>query len=108
MSVWIPLQDATIEKGCLQVIPHSHKWGLQPFTPQKDGACRLKIDTPVDLSQREYCPVQAGSMILFNSLLWHASEGNTTNRRRWAFIVSYQEATVQGGNGAQWQILRPA
>ena len=31
-----------------------------------------------------------------------------THQRQCAFIVSYEEATAQGGNGAQWHILRAA
>ena len=108
MSIWFSLQDTTPEQGCLQVIPGSHNGGLQPYSQKNEGTCTLGIDTEVDLSERVYCPVQAGSVILFSALLWHASEGNQTRQRRRAFIVSYQEATVEGGNGAQWKILRPA
>ena len=108
MSIWFAMQDTTVEQGCLQVIPGSHKRGLQPYSPKEGGTCNLGIDTPIDLSERAYCPVKAGSMVLFNALLWHASEGNRTGEQRRAFIVSYQEATVQGGNGQQWKILRPA
>ncbi len=31
-----------------------------------------------------------------------------THQRQCAFIVSYEEATAQGDNGAQWHILRAA
>ena len=109
MSVWIPLQDAVaVEQGCLEVIPGSHKRGLQPYAPQANGTCNLGIQTPIDLENRVYCPVEAGSMLLFSALLWHASGGNQTKQRRRAFIVSYQEATVQGGNAKQWKILQSA
>jgi len=37
-----------------------------------------------------------------------ANVQRVTGQRRRAFIVSYQEATAQGGNGAQWQVLRAA
>ncbi|MBV7328280.1 phytanoyl-CoA dioxygenase family protein [Chloroflexi bacterium TSY] len=108
MSVWIPLQDTTIDQGCLQIIPSSHKRGLQPYSPKKGGTCNLGIDTKIDLTERVFCEVAAGSVVLFSALLWHASEGNKTDVRRRAFIVSYQEATVMGGNGQQWKVLRPA
>lgn len=108
MSVWVPLTDVTVDQGCLQVIPGSHKRGLQPASPKKHGFCNVSMDVDVDLSERIYVPVKAGSMILFSALLWHASDGNQTDQRRRAFIVSYQEATAQGGNGQQWKILRPA
>ena len=108
MSVWIPLSDTTIEQGALQVIPGSHRRGLQPASMRPDGTCSLAMDVEVDLSERVYVPVRAGTMVLFSALLWHASDGNRTARRRRAFIVSYQEATAAGGNGRQWKILREA
>lgn len=108
MSVWIPLRDAVeVEQGALEVIPGSHERGLQPYAHQEGGTCNLGIQTSIDLENRVYCPVKAGSMLLFSSLLWHGSGGNRTTQRRRSFIVSYQEATVQGGNGDQWKILRP-
>ncbi len=108
MSVWIPLQNTTREHGCLQVIARSHQRGLQPYSKKEGGTCNLGIDTPIDLDNRIYLPAPAGSIVLFSALLWHASDGNATDERRRAFIVSYQEATAQGGNGAQWHILRAA
>ena len=108
MSIWVPLQDTTVEHGCLQVIPRSHQRGLQPHSKKEGGTCNLGIDTPIDLEKRVHVPTAAGSIVLFSALLWHASSGNDTEQRRRAFIVSYQEATAQGGNGDQWHILRAA
>ena len=108
MSVWIPLQDTELEHGCLELIPGSHTCGLQPTSFRKTGTCTLAMDVEVDMNERIFCPIKAGSMILFSALLWHGSAGNRTGRRRRAFIVSYQEGTVGGGNGKQWKILRPA
>lgn len=108
MSIWLPLHDADRENGCLQVIPGSHKRGLQAASYKEGGTCNLGIDTRVNLENRVYLPVSAGSIVLFSALLWHASDGNTSSNRRRAFIVSYQEAAAQGGNANQWIILRPA
>ncbi len=51
---------------------------------------------------------RAGDVVLFSALLWHSSQGNRSDRLRRAFIVSYQEATVEKGNKDQWMVLRPA
>ena len=108
MSIWVPLQDTRVEHGCLQVIPGSHKRGLSPASPKPHGTCSLSIDDPIDEENKIYVPMKAGDMLLFSALLWHHSVGNTTDQRRRAFIVSYQEATATGGNADQWQILRTA
>jgi ectoine hydroxylase-related dioxygenase (phytanoyl-CoA dioxygenase family) len=109
MSIWVPLTEATLDNGCLWVVPGSHKLGLQPFQARKDGSCRLAlIEEQVDLSKAIPLEVEAGSLVLFSALLWHGSKGNQTDSIRRAFIVSYQEATITQGNGKQWTILRPA
>ena len=108
MSVWVPLQAATVENGCLWVVPGSHRWGLEEFTVVTYGTCLRK------LNREEYArehgipvPVAAGSVVLFDGYTWHSSQGNETDRVRRAFIVSYQEATVPKGLGEQWKVLRP-
>lgn len=108
MSVWIPLQDVTVEQGCLEVVPGSHRRGLQPWSMRASGTCRRSIDSQIDPGEKVFCPMKAGSMLLFSALLYHGSAGNTTNERRRAFIISYQEATASAGNADQWKVLRPA
>jgi len=106
MSIWAPLQDVEREHGCLRVIPGSHRCGLQPTERKPDGTCDLSIATEFDLSAAVDVPLAADSMVLFSALLYHASNGNATDTRRRAFIVSYQEGTVGKGNGDQYRVLR--
>lgn len=108
-SIWAPLQDAHEDNGCMKVVPGSHKGALQEHAHKDWGTCRLSMDeASLDLSRAIPVPVRAGDMVIFSARLWHSSAHNDTDQIRRAFIVSYQEATVQGGNGAQWKILRPA
>jgi ectoine hydroxylase-related dioxygenase (phytanoyl-CoA dioxygenase family) len=112
MSVWVPLQDAHEQNGCLWIVPGSHAWGLQAHASKDYGQCRLSMnDEEIAAVLKEQAipvPVKAGSAVLFSALLWHGSKGNETATVRRAFITSYQEATVPRGNGDQWKILRPA
>ena len=50
--------------------------------------------------------MKAGSIVLFSARIWHHSGSNQSDRLRRAFIVTYQEAAVVGGNEQQWKILR--
>ncbi len=108
MSVWIPLQNATEDNGCLWVVPGSHKRGVVEHgsyggqCPKSIGPETLEVEGAIP------CPVKAGDMLLFDAELWHHSKENHTDQIRRAFIVSYQEATVPRGNGDQWKVLRPA
>jgi phytanoyl-CoA hydroxylase len=109
MSVWVPLQAATLDNGCLWVVPGSHTWGIEDYTMVQTGTCRKRIDREAYANEHAISvPVAAGSAVLFSAWTWHHSKGNQTNHVRRAFIVSYQEATLAKGAGEQWKILRPA
>lgn len=109
MSVWVPFQDSDERNGCLHVVPESHRWGLKEYEIQSHGTCVRKLKTDFDFSTAVPIPVRAGSVVLFNAYLWHHSKGNSTDRARRAFIISYQEATVSkvvGSYGREWKIVR--
>ena len=108
MSTWIPLGDTDLENGCLWVLPGSHKSGVAEHG-QYGGQCPKSMG-PADMAVEGAVPrpVGAGDMLLFSADLWHHSRENRTDEIRRAFIVSYQEATVPRGNGAQWKVLRAA
>ncbi len=37
ITVWVPVFDATLENGCLQVVPNNHKDGLFEHCPAPSG-----------------------------------------------------------------------
>lgn len=108
MSIWVPLQDANEANGCMWIVPGSQRWGLQDYEVMDYGACVRKL-TPEEYANEHAIPMplRAGSLLLFHGLLWHTSRGNSTDRVRRAFIVSYQEATSLADVG-QRKLIRPA
>ena len=109
MSVWVPLQAAHEQNGCLWVVPGSHRWGIEDYTMVQWGTCRKKINREDYANEHAMpVPIAAGSVVLFSAWTWHHSKNNHTDRVRRAFIVSYQEATLPKGAGEQWKILRRA
>ncbi|MGH3490409.1 MAG: phytanoyl-CoA dioxygenase family protein [Actinopolymorphaceae bacterium] len=83
-AVWIALDDATIENGCLWVLPGSHRRGvIYPDRDQDDE----RFDCTVELYDFPYrdedaVPVEipAGSAVIFNGYLLHRSLPNTGQR----------------------------
>lgn len=92
VGVWLALDDATIENGCLEFIPGSHKWPLaRRFVRTEntqDGEDLLEWTAPVrdyDDNQFVKVPVKQGSLVLIHGLVVHRSAENRSNKSRWAY-----------------------
>ena len=91
---WIALDDATIENGCLWVLPGSHKPGiLWPMHPHQSDefdagaeAHGFPAQDPVPVE------VKAGSLVFFNGYLLHRSLRNRSQGFRRALVNHYMSA----------------
>jgi hypothetical protein len=86
VTVWIAVTDATVENGCLQVLPKAPKQEMLPHCPKTQTGI---ADGFVDESRAVPLPVKAGGVVLFHPLTPHASLVNRTDRFRWSFDVRY-------------------
>jgi len=84
------LDDATRENGCLEVVPGSHREGLQPRRAV-EGFGSLEIDPErYDESRLKAVKAEAGSVIFFGPFLVHRSLPNRSDHDRRALLYSYQ------------------
>ena len=89
VSCWAALDDATVENGCLWVIPGSHKWGLlgekgQQEIEKKAILGRANNEVPVEL--------KVGDCSFHHSLLLHSSHANRSSKRRRGYATHYMSA----------------
>ncbi|XP_036423814.1 probable alpha-ketoglutarate-dependent hypophosphite dioxygenase [Colossoma macropomum] len=94
VSVWLALDDSLEDNGALQVIPGTHCSGLLPHRQAKRAGNMLSVnqEIPEELVQKEnsvLCPLLAGQMSIHDGLLVHASDPNTSERRRCGFVIRY-------------------
>jgi len=92
LTVWIALNDATPENGCISVRPGSHKNGLVPHEPTPIGLACYPLDDP---DQGIFVPLKAGSLVAFQSLTMHKSGVNRTQGTRKAYIAQYAKAGLR-------------
>jgi len=96
-AAWIALDDATVENGCLWVLPGSHRPGvIYPDRDQDDPRfdCSIEAyDFPYQDTDAVPVEVAAGSVLLFNGYLLHRSLPNAapTGLRR-ALVNHYMSA----------------
>lgn len=93
LTVWTALDDATIAKGCVQVIPGSHLLGLlsergHTITPEQEAKYAREEDGV-------FLEAEAGEAILLHNLLLHRSGVNREDTPRRAFSVCYMEASTR-------------
>jgi len=88
-SFWIALDEATLENGCMRVLPGSHRWGELEHTHRDD----FQVDEEeLDLSNEVAVPLPPGGALFFHSMLLHATSANESSRPRRAMIVSVMSA----------------
>ena len=89
-----PLDPATVENGCLWMIPGSHLHGRLPCFEDRGRLDRLYTDVDRALPGAERVPIEApaGSVIFFDGDVVHGSRGNRTPGSRRAFVLTYQPA----------------
>ena len=91
LTVWFPVFDATIENGCLCVIPQSHKRGLLTHCPSRPGqAFDLRIPEPVRGAGGFPVPMRRGSVLFLHRRTMHSSLRNLSDGVRWSFDLRYQ------------------
>jgi phytanoyl-CoA hydroxylase len=96
-AAWIALDDATVENGCLWVLPGSHRRGV--LYPDRDHQnpqfdCEVEaFDFPYRDEDAVAVEVPAGSVVLFNGYLLHMSLPNSGRHGlRRALVNHYMRA----------------
>lgn len=88
MVVWLPLVDVSAALGPLDIVPKSHTWGL--LASEKDDWYR-HITDPIDESQYQSVPVEAGDAVFFSSFLVHRSGNHNSPHIRWSCHFRYND-----------------
>jgi phytanoyl-CoA hydroxylase len=94
-GAWIALDDATVENGCLWVIPGSHRMGqLYPFKGHGRPDEFDPTDEAYGFDDAAAVPVEvrSGDVVFFNGYLLHRSMRNRSDRTRRALVCHYMNS----------------
>ncbi len=94
LTVWLPLVDATVERGALWVMPRMHKSGI--FFHEPDDMIHYLSIPDKEFGGRKpvAAPVPKGGVLLLTNRTPHASLENNTDVVRWSMDLRYQSATL--------------
>lgn len=91
VTVWGAIDPATLENGCIQVIPGSHLKGLVEHHHAED----FMIDESlIDESDIFYAVMNPGDVLFFNVMLLHASAANMSGEPRVATIIDFDSESA--------------
>ena len=87
---WVPMQDVTVDNGCMHYIPGSHLGPLFPHHKRghNPDAHSLTSDY-VDPSTAVACPVRAGGCTVHFAKTFHYSGPNRSSALRIAWILHF-------------------
>lgn len=92
LTLWLAISDATLENGCISVLPGSHKGGLRPHVWKAEGWTGHEANDP---DQGIAVPIPSGSLIAFWSMTMHKSAPNRSQSMRKAFVIQYCAAGLK-------------
>jgi len=100
VGAWLATTEATLENGCLVILPGSHKESLHEHLPDERegsnyGYTEIKDH---DFSKEIPMTLSKGDLLLFHSFLMHKSYDNNSNFRRTAMVYHFAETGTNFGD----------
>jgi phytanoyl-CoA hydroxylase len=92
VGIWIALDPAELDNGCMHVIPGSHRNGGAPHYAVRDWQlCDSGVLVETDVA----IPLEPGGALLFSGLLHHGTPPNFSVKRRRALQIHYAGESAQ-------------
>ena len=104
-NFWMALDPATIENGCLQMIPGSYQTEIVEHVFYEDSIHRQlpdeRVEEMIDTYGIEHIELEPGSVVVWHSSAWHYSPPNTSDKGRIAIagVMSSPSIVENGRSG---------
>lgn len=86
IGLWMALDPAELDNGCMHVIPYSHRDGGVPHYAVRDWQlCDVAVQVERDIA----VPLKPGGVLIFSGLLHHGTPPNFSAKRRRALQIHY-------------------
>jgi ectoine hydroxylase-related dioxygenase (phytanoyl-CoA dioxygenase family) len=114
ITLWLAIDDSTVENGCMRIIPGTHTLGpLTHGSAENPHMAVLHEQLPaeaVDESRAVNCELNAGDCSFHAPYAIHGSTANTSDKRRCGFTMRFMPAETKmrrDGKFAQWFANHP-
>jgi len=102
LTVWFPITRATLENGCLAVVPGSHRDELSLHCRSRDALTLNQVCIPESLVSRRSVPLpmEPGDVLFMHRKTQHCGLPNRSNEVRWSFDLRYHP--IGQPTGRRW------
>jgi ectoine hydroxylase-related dioxygenase (phytanoyl-CoA dioxygenase family) len=92
VSIWMPLQEATLENGCMVYVPGSHRLGVLPHrSPGNDPRVpAIECVGGFNVADAVACPLEAGMATVHQGRTLHYAGPNRSDAPRYAYILAFE------------------
>lgn len=92
VSVWMALSEVTLDNGCMQYIPGSHRLGVLPHRSFNNDPKVHAIECTggFDAATTVPCPVSAGGATIHHGRTLHYAGPNGSDAPRYAYILAFE------------------
>lgn len=103
VGVWMPLDVASVESGCMQFIPGSHTGDVLPHSHINDDPAThgLYTTAPVDTTKAVAVPLEPGGATMHHPRMLHFTGPNTTGHQRRAYANEFQLPSTKRATPAE-------
>jgi hypothetical protein len=88
LHFWVPLHDVSVEMGCMQFIPGSHRQPMRRHH-RRDGRGHALETNDIDVSRAVACPLRAGDATVHFARTLHYTGPNLTGMPRTAWSLEF-------------------
>lgn len=101
LTCWVPLVDATVENGCMQILPRAHTGKVvEHRTGGNAGFLVIEDqDLPDDPRKAITAACPRGGVVFMTNRTPHCSTPNYSDHIRWSVDLRYQSAEVPNNVG---------
>jgi len=92
LSIWMPLQEATPQNGCMQYVPGTNKGDVLPHrSPKNDPKIHaIECAGGFDPADAILCPLPPGGATIHHGRTLHYAGPNSSDQPRRAYILAFE------------------
>jgi hypothetical protein len=90
VTIWVALQDVTLQNGCLQFVPGSHKGPVREHYSVNHDPTSQALETANNFSNAEVsCELPCSGCTIHHPRTLHRSTPNVSDAARFAYIMTF-------------------